>query len=101
MSSNIHYYRESTQSNGVAQFNNSKTAKKNQRSHNYDQEVENVYNNKGFKENEKYEEFDDNLKENINYLEDYLTRLKRLELLRVQKIEMISQLSKIYAFLRF
>jgi hypothetical protein len=63
--------------------------------------VENVYNNKGFKENEKYEEFDDNLKENINYLEDYLTRLKRLELLRVQKIEMISQLSKIYAFLRF
>lgn len=38
--------------------------------------------------------FNGSMKDNIEYLEDYLTRLKKLEGIRMRKIEMLSKLRK-------
>ena len=43
---------------------------------------------------ENLELFEDNIKENIEYLEEYLQRLKRLEQIRLKKLQMLSKLSK-------
>jgi hypothetical protein len=45
-------------------------------------------------EETEIDELDANLKENIVYLEDYLQRLKRLEDVRLKKLQVLTSMSK-------